>query len=224
MAHAAPLRRHFLPPLVLLAMNLAAGEGEGAAGRPPSELLNNYANLTVDVWHDQWVECPGYDPEVHQLVWVTPDQRLLAPDLADPPRLDAPGPGAVPPAASFAVSDNSSALPVVSDSSCMPTDQLPTVEAGGHLAVARNGSLLVQDFGWRDRGRYRCLLRERDRGDGGGDGGEDDFRQAGHLDVGLQVEYREHIYYFSLMYGGIAAAGMLILTLLGKLIYWLLET
>ncbi len=82
------------------------------------------------------------------------------------------------------------------------------------LSLTPSGSLLVRDLGWRDRGAYRCYFG----------GPEDDVPSLGRVEVTLDVSYRQYIYYFSLIYGAVSAVGLLLLTLLYKLVYWLLET
>ncbi len=77
-----------------------------------------------------------------------------------------------------------------------------------------DGSLSIQDFGWVDRGQYTCLVASQ----GGG--------LAGNATESLELDpdYRTEVYHFSLVYGFSTAAGFLLITLLAKLIYYLLET
>ena len=84
-----------------------------------------------------------------------------------------------------------------------------------------NGSLKIDHVGWADRGDFRCLLLSIN-----GSYPEPlvtwDSPAAAreHLDS----DYRNYVYYWSILCGVCTAAGFLILTLLCKLVYFLLET
>ncbi len=147
--------------------------------------------LLAEVWDEVVLDCPSAELASGQsALWATPKNRLLVPS-------------------GFSLSSSSS-----DGDHCVSPDALLSPEEAGHVRVRENGSLVVGDFGWGDRGRYRCLLHSPDG----------DIDLAGEVEVHLRAEYRQHIYYFSLMYGGVAAGGVLLLTLLYKLVYWLLET
>jgi len=79
-----------------------------------------------------------------------------------------------------------------------------------HFSVLSNGSLFIDKFGWRDRGYYQCYV----------DNNFGNFSVS--VNLSLNYEYRNIIYYWSLVYGFSTAAGFLALTLLGKLIHHLL--
>jgi len=79
-----------------------------------------------------------------------------------------------------------------------------------HYTVLSNGSLLIDKFGWRDRGPYQCYV---DNGFG---------NDSLSVHISLDYQYRNVIYYWSLVYGFSTAAGFLALTLLGKLVTYLL--
>lgn len=79
-----------------------------------------------------------------------------------------------------------------------------------HFRVLPNGSLLIDEFGWRDRGVFQCYA-------------ENGFGNAtDRVDVKLNYHYRNRIYYFSLAFGFGGAACFLGLTLLAKLMHHLL--
>ena len=75
-----------------------------------------------------------------------------------------------------------------------------------------NGTLEVQNFGWVDRGRYECLAYD--------DLGR--FKST-FTTVALVSDFRTNLYYVSLIYGFATAGGFLLLTLLFKLIHFLLH-
>jgi len=79
-----------------------------------------------------------------------------------------------------------------------------------HLTVLPNGSLLIDKFGWRDRGPYQCYV----------DNSFGNDSVSVHLT--LDHHYRNVIYYWSLVFGFSTATCFLALTLLGKLVHYLL--
>ncbi len=196
------------------------GQGEAAAA-----LLNNGSvvvanassiptvNVSATVWDMVTLHCPSStndvgeddDPEV---IWVTPDQQML---LSSPSAL----------LSSNLRCNSSDDLKSTSSSPSPWQPQLSVHDASDpRLWLSPNGSLTVEDFGWSDRGSYRCVVLAQT--------GDDDVGDAdngvGQVDVTLDVDYRKHIYYFSLLYGAVSATGFLLLTLLCRLVYWLLET
>ena len=114
---------------------------------------------------------------------------------------------------------------------------------------AHNGSLLIQHFGWSDRGTYHCIpwnnlkdhrnVRNKSdtmveyttsRGeisDGHWEKVSLEIQDSGYgntaLDVALDLSYRERQYNMSLIYGLATAGGFLLITLLAKLIFFLLH-
>jgi len=79
-----------------------------------------------------------------------------------------------------------------------------------HFSILQNGSLLIDKFGWRDRGPYQCYVDNSF--------GNDSIS----VNIALNYEYRNVIYYWSLVYGFSTAGGFLALTLLAKLVHYLL--
>ena len=75
-----------------------------------------------------------------------------------------------------------------------------------------NGSLLIDDIGWSERGQYECLAY-------------DDLGrfQSTFMNVTLEMDFRHNLYYLSLVYAVTTAGGFLLLTLLFKLIHFLLH-
>ncbi|XP_040573229.1 uncharacterized protein [Lepeophtheirus salmonis] len=80
------------------------------------------------------------------------------------------------------------------------------------ITTMPNGSLLIREFGWSDRGIYSCHATNAW-----------EEEQNYETIVNLNPDYRSTLYYWSLMYGFISAAGFLIFTLVIKLIYFLLQ-
>eukprot|EP00090_Calanus_glacialis_P009761 TRINITY_DN18168_c0_g1_i1.p1 TRINITY_DN18168_c0_g1~~TRINITY_DN18168_c0_g1_i1.p1 ORF type:complete len:868 (+),score=159.25 TRINITY_DN18168_c0_g1_i1:67-2670(+) len=79
-----------------------------------------------------------------------------------------------------------------------------------HFTVLPNGSLLIDQFGWRDRGLYKCYVDNNF--------GNDSLS----VELTLNYHYRNVVYYWSLVYGFSTALGFLAITLLGKLVHYLL--
>lgn len=88
-------------------------------------------------------------------------------------------------------------------------DDHVTPSAPGQFTVMDNGSLVIQRFGWRDRGEYECYVDNNI--------GNESVIITTKLDHG----YRHVIYLWSLLYGLVTAVGFLIFTLLCKLIHYL---
>ena len=108
------------------------------------------------------------------------------------------------------------------ESACVPKEEYLVLSrivytSGGsqHAQILSNGSLLISYFGWRDRGRYQCFAWTR-KGDRGS-------ITNTTVDVGLRFEYRKTLYNVSLIYGLSTAGGFLLITLLAKLIYFVLH-
>ena len=80
------------------------------------------------------------------------------------------------------------------------------------LYMTPNGSLIIEHFGWSNRGIYECLAYS-------------DLLvfQSTAVKIVLNQTYRENLYYVSLIYGFATAGGFLLLTLLFKLIHFLLH-
>ena len=97
-------------------------------------------------------------------------------------------------------------------------------ETGNHVGLAENGSLKLIGLGWRDQGTYRCLWQDpwplEDDNDGQATN-MSEYRVAILIDG---IDQRRHTYHISLIYGFATAGGFLLLTLLSKLVYFLLET
>ena len=80
------------------------------------------------------------------------------------------------------------------------------------LEMAENGSLIINYFGWSDRGHYECVSYS-----------DLVVFQSTAVNIVLDQTYRENLYYVSLIYGFATAGGFLLLTLLLKLIFYLLH-
>ena len=68
---------------------------------------------------------------------------------------------------------------------------------GGHLSLLGNGSLVIEEFGWRDRGEYSCYVDNMLGND----------TQSVQLE--LEPRYRHVIYMWSLLYGLVTAVSFL---------------
>ena len=79
------------------------------------------------------------------------------------------------------------------------------------LIVLSNGSLYIEELGWSERGKYECLSYD----------GLGRF-QSTFVEIQLVDEFRTSFYYLSLLWAVVAAGGFLLLTLLFKLIHFLL--
>ena len=76
-------------------------------------------------------------------------------------------------------------------------DDHVTPSAPGQFTVMDNGSLVIQRFGWRDRGEYECYVDNNI--------GNESVIITTKLDHG----YRHVIYLWSLLYGLVTAVGFL---------------
>ncbi len=111
--------------------------------------------------------------------------------------------------------------PLTSDGSCVAVDralslcdsslcpETPYPSKTGHFRILENGSLVIDTFGWRDRGEYKCHM----------DNSLGNFSKVTR--VNLNPNYRHVIYLWSLLYGLVTALGFLVFCLLGKLIHHL---
>jgi len=80
----------------------------------------------------------------------------------------------------------------------------------GHLTILPNGSLVIDSFGWRDRGTYTCYVDNSFGND------------SVSININLDYQYRNIIYYWSLVFGFSTATIFLACTLFGKLLHHLL--
>ena len=109
-------------------------------------------------------------------------------------------------------------------SPCVSETAVLVITADDHVGLASDNSsssfsssLVVREMGWGDRGRYECTVfvdGVRLEGEAG----------VAAYEVDVDPTFRWHIYYFSLVYGVATAAGFLLITLLYKLVSYLLET
>ena len=76
--------------------------------------------------------------------------------------------------------------------------------------------MLIEDFGWRDRGLYHCYGWSRSYTDNG----EVKVVVNATHKMSLDVAYRQRLYHVSLIYGVATASGFLLITLLAKFVYW----
>ena len=75
--------------------------------------------------------------------------------------------------------------------------------------ILENGTLVINDFGWLDRGLYECLAYD-----------ELGRFKSVFTNVLLEPQYRTNLYYLSLIWGLCTAAGFLLLTLFFKLVHF----
>ena len=80
----------------------------------------------------------------------------------------------------------------------------------GHLSILPNGSLLIDQFGWRDRGEYICYVDNRVG------------NASASFTLELKAGYRDILYYWSILFGFVTAVCFLLVTLAGKLLHHLL--
>lgn len=83
--------------------------------------------------------------------------------------------------------------------------------ANDQMQVLANGTLVIDNFGWSDRGAYECVAY-------------DQYARFKSIltYVHLEPDFRQNLYYLSLIYGFTTASGFLLVTLLFKLIHFLL--
>ena len=81
-----------------------------------------------------------------------------------------------------------------------------------NVQMASNGSLIIGNLGWSDRGSYEYLSYN-----------ELALFQSTSVDIALDLTYRQNLYYVSLIYGFATAGGFLLITLFFKLIHFLLH-
>lgn len=80
------------------------------------------------------------------------------------------------------------------------------------MQIFDNGTLRISDFGYSDRGSYECFVSTGRNRAG-----------SARIDLGLDPRYRNDIYNLSLIYGFAVCGAFLLLTLLFKLIHFLLH-
>ena len=80
-----------------------------------------------------------------------------------------------------------------------------------YVQVLPNGTLQIRNFGWLDRGNYECLAYD-----------ELARFTSSFTQAHLEPTFRQNLYYLSLVYGFATAGGFLLITLLFKLIHFLL--
>ena len=144
-------------------------------------------------------------------------------------------------------------------SECIPNEKYTILSRivyfGGNYqgrirVLPHNGSLLVQDLGWNDRGSYRCFrwnelkeirktmsktkIRKTKISNSSESENQPIFRHSNaetlvqfggstRIKLSIDGEYRHTLYQLSLLYGFATAGGFLLITLLAKLIYFLLH-
>ena len=144
-------------------------------------------------------------------------------------------------------------------SECIPNEKYTILSRivyfGGNYqgrirVLPHNGSLLVQDLGWNDRGSYRCfrwnelkeitktMSKTKTRKTKTSNSSESEnqpisshsssetlveFGGSTRIKLSIDGEYRHKLYQLSLLYGFATAGGFLLITLLAKLIYFLLH-
>ena len=143
-------------------------------------------------------------------------------------------------------------------SECVPNEKYTILSRivyfGGNYqgrirVLPHNGSLLIQDLGWNDRGSYRCFgwnelkeitkimsktkirktetslhtesknqhISRHSRAE------TVEFGGSTSIKLTIDGEYRHRLYQLSLLYGFATAGGFLLITLLAKLVYFLLH-
>ena len=115
------------------------------------------------------------------------------------------------------------------------------------MVIPENGSLLIQNMGWGDRGNYRCftwnnieqvLIKISQNSLTSHPSYENEASRSQHngsfqytnqindeitIHLKIDTEYRQTLYRLSLIYGFATAGLFLMITLLAKLIYFLLH-
>ena len=171
----------------------------------PTEVDPYHLEQTQEAWSAVVLDCPfstpgrGAPEAAAELTfaWITPNHHLV---FYDP--------------ASNLTSNLTPEQSEVIFEECVPETAFVVTE-DDHLEVLSNGSLFIDFFGWGDRGYYQCLVLDR---------ADNSSRVSRPFYVSLEHEFRNHVYYFSTLYAVTAAVGFLLLTLLYKLVYFLLET
>lgn len=153
----------------------------------PAEITSYLNDTELFVGNEVMLDCPFVGSPSPSVLWLTPRYELLRfkPDLEE------------------------SCVPV--EDEILLSDTIKDYSRWeDHFTVLPNGSLLIDQFGWRDRGPYQCYV-------------DNNFgNESISVNISLNFHYRNVIYYWSLVYGFSTAAGFLALTLLGKLVHYLL--
>ena len=131
---------------------------------------------------EKWVEEPGVElvmdcqvtgSPVPTIVWLTPRHELLTlrPETSEQCR--------------------------VQEEQTLSPSSRDYTSWEGHFTVLSNGSLLIDQFGWRDRGQYQCYV--------------DNLLANSSLtqEIKLDHQYRQVIYLWSLLYGLVTAVSFL---------------
>jgi hypothetical protein len=166
----------------------------------PDKLGLDESNVTYPAVSSVIIDCPLVEGEDQPVVWVTPQRDVILSDFS------------LFPWSLEAVNKNQSTKSVfLSQLNC--SDQSVSINLSEDLrnrvSVATNGSLLVKNFGWIDRGPYTCHVGQN---------------KSSQSNVHLDPEYRWTIYLISLIYGFATAGAFLLITLLFKFIVFVLET
>jgi len=152
-----------------------------------NESLGRETNVSVEPGSRVILDCLSSGSPLPSVIWLTPRYELLkwSPDTE---------PGCSP----------------LEDSVVLNSDIHSYSQWEGHLTLLPNGSLVIDAFGWRDRGAYSCYI----------DNTLANMSQS--IQLNMEHHYRNVIYYWSLAFGFLTAFSFLALTLLGKLLHHLI--
>jgi len=152
-----------------------------------AEITNFMNDTEMFVGTEVLLDCPSIGFPTPSVLWLTPRYELLR----------------------FKPDPEESCVPV--EDEIILSDTIKDYSRWeDHFTVLPNGSLLIDQFGWRDRGPYQCYVDNNFGND------------SVSVNLSLNFRYRNIVYYWSLVYGFSTAAGFLALTLLGKLVHYLL--
>jgi len=153
----------------------------------PAEITSYLNDTELYVGTEVMLDCPFTGSPSPSILWLTPRYELLR----------------------FTPDPEESCVPV--EDEVLLFDSVKDYSRWeDHFTVLPNGSLLIDQFGWRDRGPYQCYV-------------DNNFgNESLSVNLSLNFHYRNVIYYWSLVYGFSTAAGFLALTLFGKLVHYLL--
>ena len=157
-----------------------------------SEMLESANRSRAFAGESLMLDCPHTGDPDPAVLWLTPRLELIT-LRPDPGHLLCPG-----------VQDSLS----LCDTLC--TEENAYKPWPGHFTLLDNGSLLIDQFGWRDRGEFSCYVDNKL--------GNDSIT----LNIDLDPRYRHVIYLWSLLYGLVTCVGFLIFTMVCKLVHYLL--
>jgi len=152
----------------------------------PPILSTNTTNLAIEPGHPVTLDCPLTGYPVPTVLWLSPRLELLR------------------------LRTDESGCSAEEEELILGKDLSAYSKWPGHLQILPNGSLVIDQFGWRDRGEYICYL--------------DNFvgNVSSTFNLELEAGYRDVLYYWSILFGFVTAVVFLLVTLAGKLLHHLL--